>query len=143
MEFKLNPAYLRSESEPEYQKIAWRPTWKCFCCQDSGYVRLHLIKTVIDNYDPSTQKLVKCNSSVCIYEFGEKLLASQTLDNRFPTFICDRFDLEERQTWREWSKEQYKLRKVDLDKATRNLRSVNRSNHDHLEAQRKHEEYTR
>lgn len=143
MEFKLNPAYLRPETEPGYQKSSWRPTWKCFCCQDSGFVRLHLIKTVIDHYDDRTQKPVKCNASVCDHKFGEHLIDSGTLDTRFPSSICDRFDSEERNMWREWSMQQHEKRKsvVNLSDATNNLRARSRLPCEHFEAQRRHEDF--
>ena len=64
-DFKLSRAYLRPETEPGYEREAWRPTWKCFCCQDSGLIKEHLVKTVIDGYNPNTDKLVRCNATDC------------------------------------------------------------------------------
>ena len=29
---QLEPISLRDEAQPGYEKIAWKPTWRCFCC---------------------------------------------------------------------------------------------------------------
>ena len=35
---KLEPLSLRPECELGYQKESWKPTWKCYCCMDTGLV---------------------------------------------------------------------------------------------------------
>ena len=142
---KLSRAYLRPETEPGYEKEAWRPMWKCFCCQDSGLVKEHLVKTVIDGYDSTTDKLVRCNATDCEgrkkYD-GDDIVLTGTLDNRFPSQLCDRFDEQERQTWKQWCQEKHELRKQRLaaidTNCTRNLRRRSRSNQERAEAQRRH-----
>ena len=135
---KLPPLYLQAEVKSGYQKQAWKPTWKCFCCHDSGLVRESLVRQVIDEYDPSNHKQVRCNASSCQSSLSDNLF--DTLDNRFSIALCDKLDLIERQMWAEWSKEQNqkRLRLIDSN-ITKNLRLRSRTNYEQLEVERRHQ----
>ena len=142
---RLLPLILRPETEPGYERVAWRPTWKCFCCHDTGMVQYSLLKQVIPDYGGRPHKPAKCNASLCEYELGITLQMSNTLDLRFDSFICDLLDKIERQCWQEWEREKLELRnkaveKLEANELTNNLRRVKRSATENLSAQQKHRE---
>lgn len=141
---RLQPLFLRPETEPGYEKVAWRPTWKCFCCHDTGLVQYSLLKQVMPDYDDRRHKPVKCNASACERELGEALYLTNTLDLRLNSSVCDQLDSIERQCWRDWERQQHQLRKKALERAnndglTGNLRSVKRSESEALEARQRHQ----
>ena len=142
---RLHPLVLRPETELGYERVAWRPTWKCFCCHDTGLVQYSLLKQVMPDYDACRHKPVKCNASLCEYELGITLQMSNTLDLRFDSSICDRLDKIERQSWQEWEREKHELRnkaikRLEAVELTNNLRQVQRSATENLSAQQKHRE---
>lgn len=63
----IRPEMEKSEAEKEL----WQPSWRCFCCQDTGKVQLHLIKLVIPDYDDYRDKSVVCQNPHC--ETGEMM----------------------------------------------------------------------
>lgn len=141
---RLQPLILRPETEPGYERVAWRPTWKCFCCHDTGMVQYSLLKQVMPDYNDRRHKPVKCNATLCESELGITLQMSNTLDLRFDSFICDRLDKIERQSWREWEKERHELRLkasawLENNELTNNMRQAERSPTEHLFAQQKHQ----
>lgn len=137
---ELQPIPLRDETSSNYQKAAWKPNYKCFCCHDQGWVTESLVKKVIPNYIGGNHKPLKCNATGCDIQLGEYLYQTNTLDTRFTSEICDRLDQDEREMWIEWSRQQHEKRKskVDFTNATNNLRARARLSHEHLEAQRRH-----
>ena len=142
---RLQPLFLRPETEPGYEKVAWRPTWKCFCCHDTGLVQYSLLRQIMPDYDDRRHKPVKCNASHCDRELGEALYWTQTLDLRLDSSVCDEIDSIGRQYWRDWEKEQHQSRKKALKRAnsdnlTGNLRSVKRSADESLEVERRHQQ---
>ncbi len=142
---ELQPIQLRDEVEPGYEKAAWKPTWKCFCCHDTGLVRDSLIKKVIKNYVSGRHKPVKCNASNCNIQLGETFYITNTLDLRFTPKICDRLDSEERQMWEEWKWQQHEKRKQSLGlvnnpNITNNLRMRQRTNYEQLDVERRHQD---
>ncbi len=136
----LEPIQLRDEAQPGYEAIAWKPTWKCFCCHDTGLVQELLIKKVIPRYVSGRHKPVECNATNCDIQLGRDLYKTETLDRRFSAELCDRLDSDERQMWQEWSNEQHqkRLRLIDSN-ITRNLRLRSRTNYEQLEVERRHQ----
>lgn len=139
--FQLNPLPLRDEALPGYEPAAWKPNWKCFCCHDNGIIPERIVKIVMPNYVTGRHKPVKCNN--CNIQLGEDLYKTNTLDTRFPAWVCERLDNQEREMWREWSHQQHlkrqsKLNSVDSDSLTKNLRTRSRTNCEQETARRKH-----
>ena len=141
---KFIPLPLRPEAQPGYQKTAWKPTWDCFCCHDTGLVRVSLIEKVIPDYIPSRHKPVECNATNCKIRLSELLYTTQTLDERFTNDICDLLDREERKIWFEWSKQRHEMRKhrlglADIPDITHNLRARNRTSDEQLDVECRHQ----
>ncbi|MGL5944233.1 MAG: hypothetical protein ACRC2S_28460 [Waterburya sp.] len=108
----MQPLPLRDEAQPGYEPVAWKPTWKCFCCHDNGIIPERIVQTVMPGYVSGRHKPVKCNTTGCDIKLGKTLYQTNTLDTRFTAEICDRLDSEERKMWDEWSKEQHEKRKL-------------------------------
>ncbi len=138
---ELEPIVLREEAQPGYEKVAWKPTWNCFCCHDTGFVRYLLVKKVMPSYVSGRHKPVECNATNCNIRLGDALYETETLDRRFSADLCDRLDSDERRMWEEWSKEQHQKRRKLIDSnITKNLRVRSRTNYEQWEVQRKHQD---
>ena len=141
---QLQPLELRPEAQPGYQKLAWQPTWKCFCCHDTGMVVERLIRQIIPRYAHGRHKPVECNATNCNIQLAQLLYTTHTLDRRFTDIICDRLDLEERNMWSQWNRQrheqkQQRLELVESPNLTKNLRARARTNDEQLEVNRRHQ----
>ena len=105
---------MRPECEPGFEKESWKPTWKCYCCHDTGFVLDRLASMVIDGYDAEKSKIPRCNAAGCGAEVGENLENSGTLDFRLSAEICDRLDQMEKESWKQYRWEKHQLRKEAL-----------------------------
>ena len=113
---QLEPLKLRPEAQPEYQELAWQPTWNCFCCHDTGMVVERLIKQVMPRYTHARHKPVECNATNCHIELAQLLYTTHTLDRRLTDVICNRrLEAEERLMWSQWSKDRHQLRQQRLE----------------------------
>ncbi|MDJ0902505.1 MAG: hypothetical protein QNJ55_27240 [Xenococcus sp. MO_188.B8] len=141
---ELEPIPLREEAQPGYQGVAWKPTWNCFCCHDTGFVRYLLVKKVIPNYVSGRHKPVECNATNCNIRLGDALYETNTFVHRSSADLCDRLNSDERKMWDEWSKEQHEKRKQRLrlidSNITRNLRLRSRTNDEQLDVERRHQD---
>ena len=86
---KLERLLKRPELE-EQPKEVWRPTWHCFCCEDTGYVRDVLIKLVIPDYNSDKDRNVACQNCDRVSIYTPAIIES--LDWRFTPDICARLD---------------------------------------------------
>lgn len=93
---KLDP--LPIEADPRKENLF--PTWKCFCCHDTGLVVSHLVKRVIEGYDSHTHKPVICSNCDASEKF-ESVLEDypDTFDLRFNAEVCNRLSCVERTNW--------------------------------------------
>lgn len=98
---KISPLVVRAEDEPGYQKEIWQPTWNCFCCQDTGIVRPHLARLVIDGYDWNIHKLPACRNSKCnaATKFSDPV--AMMTDSRLTATICQQLDQLSREDWKQ------------------------------------------
>lgn len=48
--------------EEQQEKEIWKPTWKCFCCQDTGKVQPDLVRQVIPTYDDNRDRVPICQN---------------------------------------------------------------------------------
>ncbi len=87
---------LRPQPDP-----IWRPTWRCYCCHDTGYISRGLVQLVIPDYQPNDDKQPICQNPGCTAanRFDESWYPS--FDFRFDATICQELDRNERQGWEE------------------------------------------
>ena len=85
--FKLEKAPLPSQS---YNLEELQPAIKCHCCNDSGKIQPHLVRTIISNYDPQEDRQPICQREEC--GLGLKfttLIEMDLVDLRFNPEICE------------------------------------------------------
>lgn len=146
MDFKkLKPIAMRPESEPNYDKRLWQPSWDCFCCHDTGFVIDKLAAYVIEGYVGGQHKIAVCQASLCQAEIGETLETSGSLDRRLTPEICDYLDSLEREEWARTLKSQRELRKkakglVDELAERKSMRLRRRTPTEEMEVRRRHED---
>ena len=144
MEFEKLPALnRREEDEPGYEKESWKPTWKCYCCHDTGFVLDRLAALVIEGYDAEKSKIPRCNASDCGAEVGESLENSGTIDFRLSADICDQLNQMEKESWQQYRYQKHQLRKealglVEAVAEKKSMRPVERASEEEKEAQEKH-----
>lgn len=142
---KLKPIFLRPECDPNYDKCLWRPSWRCYCCQDTGFVIDRLAAYIIEGYNSRQHKIALCQASRCQAEIGETVEASGCLDRRLTPDICDYLDSLERESWVQTLEEQRELRRkasefVDELAQRKSMRLERRSLDEEMEARKKHQE---
>lgn len=134
---------MRPESEPGYDKEAWQPTWRCFCCHDTGFVITSLAAMVIEGYDFDKDKLPICQNTNCHTRPGETLLKSDALDWRLDAAICQELDRLEREAGNSWRHSLHELGKkalgiVEEFATAHSLRKRSRTPKEEMLAQQKH-----
>ena len=102
MTFKKLPRVpMRREDEPGFELEIWQPSWKCFCCQDTGIVSQHLASLVIEGYCHGVDRLPRCLAPGC--EAGshyDSNALAPSVDYRIDAATCQQLDLTERDVWR-------------------------------------------
>ena len=88
------------------------PTWHCFCCEDTGYVRDVLIKLVIPDYDTDKDRNVACQNCQRVSIYAQAIIDS--LDWRFTPDLCSELDRLEREDWARTVEKQSQLRERAL-----------------------------
>ena len=139
---KLERLLLRPELEEQPKEI-WRPTWHCFCCEDTGYVRDVLIKLVIPDYNSDKDRKVACRNCQRVSIYAQAIIDS--LDWRFTPSICARLDLIYRDDWMQTVEKQSQLRRqalglVDELSERKSIRLGRRTPTEEMEVRRKHSE---
>ncbi len=144
MQFEKLPALnRREEDEPGYEKESWKPTWKCYCCHDTGFVLDRLAALVIEGYDAEKSKIPRCNATSCGAEVGKNLENSGTLDFRLSANMCDHLNQMEKESWKHYRYQKHQLRKealglIESAAEQTNLRVVKRSSSEQKEAKERH-----
>ena len=144
MEFEKLPALTRrEEDEPGFEQESWKPTWKCYCCHDTGFVLDRLASLVIEGYDAEKSKIPRCNASRCGTEVGLNLEESGTLDLRLSSEVCDRLSEMERESWEDYRWRKHQLRKEALGLVEelaekKSMRTVRRSEKEQKQARERH-----
>jgi hypothetical protein len=133
---------MRPEEEPDFDKPAWRPTWKCFCCHDTGIVISHLAEQVIDGYDSNRDKLPRCQNPGCVsgsHFDGSNFI--HCIDYRLTSEICQELDAREREDWNEMLLFQHRRRVEIRELAEKmNLRKRDRTPEEEQIARTRHKE---
>lgn len=101
---QLPPELTRPEDEPGYKKETWQPSWRCFCCHDSGRVVPHLARLVVPNYNYDQHKLPRCQNPGCTFgEYWDSEGLAESVDYRFTSDLCQELDLLEREDWKQFT----------------------------------------
>lgn len=140
---KLPAKPLRQEDQPGYEKEIWKPSWSCFCCQDTGIVRPHLVKLVIPEYNHSRDCIPICQKPGC--KSGSQWLhLKDSIDMRLNTQICQELDKINRQDWQMYVQEQFKVkRSVNIEDLAQKMKmpgSRDRTEYDNQKVQQRKQE---
>ncbi|MBD2458850.1 hypothetical protein H6G80_32935 [Nostoc sp. FACHB-87] len=106
---QFEPLPVRPEEDTRDKEI-WQPSWKCFCCQDTGKVQPHLVRLVIPDYDYNRDRLPICQ----LCSAGDKLyhlVDFGVIDTRFETLLCKKLDALAREEWKQATQEQFQITK--------------------------------
>ena len=129
--------------EEELDKVVWQPSWRCFCCQDSGKISPNLVRRVIPGYNYERDRIPicqACNKHSEIYhlkEFG-------VLDTRFDFQLCRKLDAVAREDWRLSAQAWFEMAKQRIEQSTgeiaqeHNLRKRDRISAEFILAKEKH-----
>ncbi len=133
---------MRPELEKQPKEV-WRPTWHCFCCEDTGYVRDILIKLVIPDYDTDKDRNVACRNCDRVSDYAPEI--ADSLDWRFTADMCAQLDRIDRDDWAQTWKKQHELRKkanglVDELAQRKSMRKRRRTSSEEMEVRRRHSE---
>jgi hypothetical protein len=122
---KLPREFVRREDKPEHSKEIWQPSWRCFCCHDTGEVNPNLAKLVIDGYRAGQDKIPRCQNLGCTAgEYLDSPSFSGAVDYRFTPEICQELDAIHREDWKKTTQTQAALiaQKVALIARAKSLR---------------------
>lgn len=139
---KLERKILRPEVQPGYEKEAWRPTWKCYCCHDTGFISDRLVRRVVENYQRGKDKYPICQNPGCgaaERKISETIYPS--IDFRFDGQTCQELDQIERESWEQtlwqWHLNRQPQPTVDLS-WVKSMRSRDRDPQEEKLAQQQH-----
>lgn len=106
---KLPRNPMRPEKESDAEVEVWQPSWKCFCCHDSGIVASHLAAMVIEEFNSNRDKLPRCQNPGCNSgSHWDSDNLTHCVDYRLTSGICQELDAAERSAWRETLLMQYR-----------------------------------
>jgi len=139
-QFERLPINPKNEAE---DKEIWQPSWKCFCCHDTGRIYPTLVRLVIANYDYDKDKIPICQNC----NAGSNWMHLQLMiDTRIDFKICRHLDKFERENWKRTTQQQFEIIKKRVSLVTNeiaqahSLTSANRTPNDDREVvQRKAE----
>lgn len=113
---QFEPLPVRAEPETGDKEI-WQPSWKCYCCQDTGKIQPHLVRLVVPNYDYNRDRIPICQLCEC----GDKLYHLNQLgviDTRFELLLCKKLDAIARDQWRVTTQKQFEIMRKRVDIAS-------------------------
>ena len=85
----------------------WQPKWKCFCCEDTGFVSPRLVERIIPGYNPDEDRVPICHRcDAADWAVNSPIEMSLTLDWRFDKPLCQQLDQLNRQEWRKTAQQQ-------------------------------------
>lgn len=95
---QLPPSRFNRATNGDGDKEIWKPSWNCFCCQDTGIIQTNLIRLVIPKYDYNRDRIPVCQRLKC-YEGSKWMHLKDNLDMRLTAAICDELDRISREDW--------------------------------------------
>ena len=137
---KLPPQPIRNEDKRGYEKEIWQPHWKCFCCQDTGEVKSHLVLLVIPEYNDKRDRTPICQNPGCSAGTNWLHLGPNNIDMRLTSTICQELDRINREDWEKTIENKITIvRQKIADLAQqKSLRQNARSSTEEMIAQQKH-----
>lgn len=126
---------IRREDEPGSEKEIWQPSWRCFCCEDTGIVRSRLAALVIRGFNPNRDRLPICQAPGCNAS-AKWLYLEGNIDLRLTAAICQEFDRISRAEWRQTTEQKF----INLKALSQKLAmpgSHERTDHENREIQLK------
>ncbi len=98
MLFQLPPEPIRPERlGPEAMKEAWKPSWRCFACHDTGIITGYLVFLVVPEYSDKVHKNLACKNPSCRNIAPSS--SNPNYDHRFSIEICRELDKISREDW--------------------------------------------
>jgi len=145
---KLPRNSMRPEKEPDAEVEIWQPSWKCFCCHDTGIINQHLAALVIDEYDSNRDKFPRCVNPGCkAGDHWDSETLTDCVDYRINAVTCQKLDAIEREGWRQTVRQkqiniQALAQKMNLRKRDAESGSLrdHRTPAEEIKAWRRHEE---
>lgn len=141
---KLSPIPTHPNEEATEKKIFF-PKWNCFCCEDTGIVRTHLVRLVMPDFNWNRDKLPQCTNCQAILKYPA-FTKFGILDNRFSLKICAELDKKSREDWAVFAKNQQrnllaqKAQQAAIELASdKSLRKRDRSPNENLAQHQKHQ----
>ena len=101
---KAVPSRFKKKAE-ENDLERWRPRFKCYCCEDQGYILPRYVPIVIEDHAPRDLDLTVCNRRDCFAGQQKRSLsyAAQMNTNISPE-VCEHFHQDNLAKWEEWRK---------------------------------------
>lgn len=98
---KLPRLPMRPDEEDPQDLEVWQPSWKCFCCADTGIITPHLAAMAIEGYDRDKDKLPRCVAPGCRADcaFDTEQL-DNCIDYRVAASTCQELDVIARADWK-------------------------------------------
>ena len=137
------PKFERSQVFPKIEvedKEIWQPSWKCFCCHDTGRIYPTLVRLIIADYDYDKDKIPVCQNC----NAGSNWMHLQSMiDTRIDFKICRHFDQFERDNWKRTTVQQFEIVKKRIGLVTdeiaqsHSLTKNNRTSNDDREVQQR------
>ncbi|MCC5612190.1 hypothetical protein LC612_37050 [Nostoc sp. CHAB 5834] len=113
--FERLPVNPRNEEE---DKEIWQPSWKCFCCHDTGRIYPTLVRLIIADYDYDKDKIPVCQNC----NAGSNLMHLQLMiDTRIDFKVCRHLDKFERENWKRTTQQQFEIVKKRVDLVTNEI----------------------
>jgi hypothetical protein len=134
-----------STPEQRRDRQMWRPEWKCFCCEDSGFIASSLMSLIVPDYNSNEDKLPLCqNCSAGSWVQGSSPEVTGTIDWRFKREICVELDRINREGWRITLRNQFEARQQALSEIhdltqQMNLRTRDRDWREDQKAEHRHQ----
>lgn len=99
----------------------WKPTWQCYCCHDSGVILDSLVREIIPEYNPLTDKRPLCQACDASNKFFREACESyKSHDTRFNRSLCQALAKQEYEEWEEQRLEWHKM-KSQVEQVVSNL----------------------
>ncbi|MCP6761954.1 MAG: hypothetical protein NHB32_25110 [Fischerella sp. CENA71] len=133
----IEPLPIRPE-ELKKDKEIWQPKWQCFCCQDTGKVRSHLVRLVMPNYNSERDRFPICQNCNLGHDW---IHLEGNYDNRLTPDICRKLDSYAREDWHKTVQLQFEVRRKQIELVTKeisqshSLRKSDRTDNDNREVQ--------
>lgn len=137
---KFDRLPINPKNELVEDKEIWQPSWRCYCCRDTGRIYPTLVRLIIPDYDYDKDKVPICQNC----NAGSTWMHLQAMiDTRIDLKICHYLDKFERENWKHSTQQQFEIAKKRVGLVTdeiaqaHSLTSANRTAEDDREVQQR------